>query len=424
MEKEAELGLSKYLLNMKLNNDLRKLCKDNGLKSSGNKSELIETIVKSLSFNIILIYTEEMRRSGLPMSAELLLLRKELGEKTFNQLVTLTPLNVPESLLIVALLNGPKKKSEILFSPDFKRFLELASSESAEQGELGEKILKNSRSTLVPSGILKLKSGTWEYSLDPHAVDYIREIGILGPEELFNVLKQSRTEQLELNLNLINEERQERFPIRISVTPIKTFQKSPSRVMTSYIGRLGEELAARHLLKERYDVCRLPVVYSRNDLFTNPEIELALCPHLRCKRPKTEVEALCSKDEKTKECVLFGIDGSSEKPICPCTHLFPDLCESCDEKSLCPIHAIFSLLFKRGDEGSKKPFHAADFIAHKGGNNYLVEVKTNRERDKLLQEETLHKMRRFGLEPLIVHVTLPLEHSTFKIIELPKKIEN
>lgn len=413
MNNKMEIKISRYLLSRKLNKDLRLFCKQKVLRTSGNKDKLIDTIIEFCSYEEILNFTSE-REKRLYIDAELLSLRKEIGSEEFDRIITISPLNISDMLVIAALLTGPKKRSEILSSPIITRFLELVSEEPTKQMEVGERIIKNTR-TLRKLGIINLRQGVWEYSLNPQFMDYFREIEIPEAEELYNRVKQTRKEQYQLGLFFESKIEPPRI---IRVSPTETFHQSPG-ALAVYVGKLGEELAARHLLKKGFDVCRFPEIYSR---YSGLEIELALCPHLRCKKTRSEVETFCSNIEKQKQCVVDGSDDPNIQAPCPCTHVFPNLCENCDDKRLCSINVLFHLLAIKGDDETKKPFHAADFIAHKDGQNYLVEVKTNRQRDNVIQEETLRHMQSFGLKPLLVHVTLATKNSTFKIQYLSKKV--
>ena len=83
----------------------------------------------------------------------------------------------------------------------------------------------------------------------------------------------------------------------------------------------------------------------------------------------------------------------------------------------CFIHEYFCLVSLKSENNAPKPFHSMDFLAHKNGEHFLVEVKTNSaQRKPIRQLDTMEHMNKFGLKSLLVLVNMPIRNASFQIL--------
>ena len=414
MREELKIRLSRYLLDKKIRTDLVKICREKGISSSGNKGKLIDNIIANYSYQEILDITQDIRLSGeLNIDYELLSLKNGIGS-TFNSILTLAPMSVSNVLMISSLLDGTKKKAEIISNSLFQEFLEIAIDDPEHKQEIAQRILKNARESLLESKLVIQTPRTWEYSLNPHLKYYFHEFQVPKVEQLFERVKQSMEEQIRLGFYVARDRLiKSTSHSRIQVIPAEQFKSSPG-LLANISGKLGEELAGRYLRTQGYVVCKLPDFFTRNQGF-NQEFELALCPHISCDRESDELDVLCARRNQPYTCSVRN--EASDNSLCPCTYQFPQICEGCVEMDSCFIYEYFSLVTLESEGKASKPFHSMDFIAHKNGEHYFVEVKTNSAQTKTIrQAETIEHMKKFGLKTLLVFVTIPINSASYQIL--------
>lgn len=177
-------------------------------------------------------------------------------------------------------------------------------------------------------------------------------------------------------------------------------------------GKIGEKLAKLWLEKRGYIICGSAGVWSpggsklseikREHLFettnrSNSRLieELSICEHIGCEKTAERIHVSQSKS----------------------TNFVRVTVKSCDE-----VCGNYRCLFFKTVEAVEKAKYGgalfADFIAHKDGVNYLIEVKTDRAKLKTLQGKFLKKMRELGYIPLLLRTQVKVDASVTSLNEI------
>lgn len=155
-----------------------------------------------------------------------------------------------------------------------------------------------------------------------------------------------------------------------------------SSYISSYtIGRIGEDIAKRKLIKSGFKFSPVSLHFCLNGciaVFKNPKrIEAGSCPYYSHKKPG------CPKGEKWMQLMSFTYELLKDK--------FP---------------------FSGGNiisgKGRKTRAIFLDNLVEKDGNEYLVEVKTNTGRTTPWQEEVIKKAKILGFKVILVKCRVKL----------------
>ncbi len=179
-------------------------------------------------------------------------------------------------------------------------------------------------------------------------------------------------------------------------------EKAPKLKIETHVGAIGEAFAREHLEKKGYDVCKFG--------FPAPLGPLHLCKHIKCIK-KIDITKCRHRFIKTDGKLGEFCYEYAGIPPCPCSNLYPRICDECDCNP-CLVRNILLI-----EDNLRKKFDRVfldqliDFLAHKDGRHYFVEVKTNRATLDKFQREFLAEGRKIGFEPIVIRVYLDLKHA-------------
>jgi len=132
--------------------------------------------------------------------------------------------------------------------------------------------------------------------------------------------------------------------------------------------------------------------------------KLWLCEHFKCKLTRFESSLFCKQMKNCPKAPLSDNDG------CPCLLAFPDICDYCGLHD-CVVSKVFHLIKKYSEEDT---FVSPDFIVHRNGQMYFVEVKTDSGTFTNSQINFLKEVKNIGIGSFILRVDLDINYKITK----------